>query len=127
MALVVAAVAMVFSLVCSVGSLVVTLRNLPPRLDPDTHKRVARALNRGTLPPEGPDRAAAIRLAEIRGLHYWSVLASLGLAAVAFTLIPGLDAPIPRAVPVVLAGMLLLGALIDFYIFASGRRALASA
>jgi len=42
-------------------------------------------------------------------------------------MIPGLNAPIPVAIPVVVAGILLLTAAVEAFVVASGKRALAAA
>jgi hypothetical protein len=115
----------VFTLICSVGAIVTTLRHPLPALDPETFRRVTRALDRGRLPPEGPDRAAAIHMAQVRSRHYWSALASVGLAA--GLMLALLYTPIPPAMPIVAAGLVLIGGLIEAYITVSAQRALAAA
>ena len=118
--------AIAFTVVCSVITIVTLSRHPGPVLDGQTSRRLARALNRGSLPQDEPDRSVARQLADSRARLSWLALTSVGGAVIALLsprVLEVFDARLWWAV----AACGLLAAAANAFTSLMARRALASA
>ena len=112
-----------FVLVAAVATLVSSHKQAAPSVDLSTGRRLARSLNRGALPPPGPDRAPGVQLARSRAASHWTVALFLGLAVSQYLLaraVPGIDSRYFYAV----AALMLVVSLMTGYQLLASRRAL---
>lgn len=114
------------TIVAAIFDLLRFFRRRPPRLDRQTSKRIARALNRGRLPEEIGDRPAALRLARWRASSHWALVMLLGLATTQVLLAQSLDGAVANFLYAVVA-LLIASAALTVAQIAGGRRALRGA
>lgn len=112
-----------FTIVAAVASLLSTSRHPTPRLERPTATRVVRALNRGTLPRDEPDRSVAVQMAQARAATHWTVAMLLGLAGIQVLLARsrvGIDDRVFYGV----ATFITVVAFLTLYLLVTGRMAL---
>ncbi|MFC3690527.1 hypothetical protein [Aquipuribacter hungaricus] len=109
-----------------VGTIVTLARHWPPSMDRAVGHRVLKALNRGRLPLDEPDRSLALRAARSRAMHGWLALSAAGvvLLATRFALEP--PAFLPSGVGWAVTALAVAGAMLNALLALQAARALAS-
>lgn len=119
-------VAGLLALIGLIGTVVTLARRWPPTMDRVVGRRVLKALNRGRLPLDEPDRSLAVRAARSRAMHGWLALSAVGvvLLAARFALEP--PAFLPSGVGWAITALAVVGAMFNALLALQAARALAS-
>lgn len=126
MSSVVLAVATLVTLIAAVGAIVTLIRRWPPTMDRASGRTVARALNRGRLPPSEPERSLAVRTARSRSANGWLALMFAGLTVLMVRNSLELFNVVPTGLWCAIAAVALTGIVLNAFLAVQARRALTS-